>query len=401
MGTLPSSSSSDPRERSWLQLARCSWFSPGRSSSPSLSVPPRRPRDPRRREPGTTSTVGLRRLASHPGPDVDRGHRWPLGSGHDRHDDRRLRIGLPPTTLRRPGPRPPVAPFAARAERPVHRSLGVRPRAPGPDTPFETLEASADRGSPSIDQTYRPCSRVPRGELITTRPTDRRRSRGCVAIQSGLSMFDATSPGTRLIRRWRPARLVASRTPRGRASATPVASGSPDTAPAPEVRKTVTVVFCDLVGSTALSGSARPGDPAHRHPALLHRDGRAGRGPRRNRREVHRRRRHGRLRRSRRARGRCPPRPRRRPGHDQRARRAQRGPHRDPRHPAEHQDRRQHRQGRGRRCLRPAGPGLRRDRQRRRPARAERRPRRDRARRLDLQARPRRGRRWSRSSRSR
>jgi class 3 adenylate cyclase len=46
------------------------------------------------------------------------------------------------------------------------------------------------------------------------------------------------------------------------------ACGAPlPTESVPDVRKTVTVVFCDLVGSTAL-GELRSGGPARRHGAL-------------------------------------------------------------------------------------------------------------------------------------
>ena len=127
---LPLSSSSDP-EGAAMQLARkvfmvLAWSFVRGGGDP---VPPRRPRDPRRRELGATSTVGLRRVASHPRLDVDRCNRRSDGPDGHRHDDRRLRAGVPPAALRCSRPRPAVAPIAPRAERSVHRRPGLRPRA--------------------------------------------------------------------------------------------------------------------------------------------------------------------------------------------------------------------------------------------------------------------------------
>ena len=65
-----------------------------------------------------------------------------------------------------------------------------------------------------------------------------------------------------------------------------------------EVRKTVTVVFCDVTGSTALGERLDPESLRDVHVALLRRDAPADRAPRRNRREVHRGRRDGGVRRS-------------------------------------------------------------------------------------------------------
>ncbi|MBA3366011.1 MAG: zinc-ribbon domain-containing protein [Actinobacteria bacterium] len=82
-------------------------------------------------------------------------------------------------------------------------------------------------------------------------------------------------------------------------------SFAPSPVRAREQRKTVTVLFCDLTGSTALGETLDP----ERLRALLARYFEAMKGdrraPRRQRREVHRRRRDGRLRRADGARGRC------------------------------------------------------------------------------------------------
>ena len=137
-----------------------------------------------------------------------------------------------------------------------------------------------------------------------------------------------------------------------RASATHAALRSP---PTPlETRKTVTVLFCDVVASTELGGRLDPEALRARDVALL-RPGRGhDRAARRHGREVHRRRGDGRLRRPRRTGGRRPARgpcggrtARRDPGARDRARRhSPRGPDRD-------------QQRRGRRRRPPSGPRLR------------------------------------------
>ena len=70
-------------------------------------------------------------------------------------------------------------------------------------------------------------------------------------------------------------------------------------APGPEERKLVTVLFADLVGSTALGGSQDPERTRVDARPLLRRDGGRGRARRRDGREVRRRRGHGRVRRAR------------------------------------------------------------------------------------------------------
>ena len=65
--------------------------------------------------------------------------------------------------------------------------------------------------------------------------------------------------------------------------------------PAREQRKVVTVLFCDLVGSTALGESTTRG-AARAHAPLLRGSSRHPRAARRHRREVRRRRGHGRVR---------------------------------------------------------------------------------------------------------
>ena len=69
-------------------------------------------------------------------------------------------------------------------------------------------------------------------------------------------------------------------------------------AEAREQRKTVTVLFCDVTGSTALGETTRPGGAAGAARPLLRADEGDRRAPRRDGREVHRRRRDGRLRRA-------------------------------------------------------------------------------------------------------
>ena len=76
-------------------------------------------------------------------------------------------------------------------------------------------------------------------------------------------------------------------------------------APPPrEQRKTVTVLFCDVTGSTELGREARSGDVAGAARPLLRAHEGDRRAPRRHGREVHRRRGDGRVRRAGRARGR-------------------------------------------------------------------------------------------------
>ena len=65
-----------------------------------------------------------------------------------------------------------------------------------------------------------------------------------------------------------------------------------------ETRKVVTVVFTDVVGSTALGGTTRSRDAAACDVALLRHDAGDARAARRDRREVHRRRRGGDIRRA-------------------------------------------------------------------------------------------------------
>src|SRR6266705_6016337 len=63
-------------------------------------------------------------------------------------------------------------------------------------------------------------------------------------------------------------------------------------------RKTVTILFCDVTGSTALGEELDPESLPRGHPPLFHRDARGDRTPRRDGREVHRGRRDGGVRRS-------------------------------------------------------------------------------------------------------
>ena len=73
----------------------------------------------------------------------------------------------------------------------------------------------------------------------------------------------------------------------------------------PERRKTVTILFTDLVDSTSLSGSSRSRGDARRDEALLRHGADDHRAARRNPGEVHRRCRNGCLRNAATARGRC------------------------------------------------------------------------------------------------
>ncbi len=134
------------------------------------------------------------------------------------------------------------------------------------------------------------------------------------------------------------------------------------------VRKTVTIVFSDVVGSTALGERLDPEALQDVIGALRRRDAAGGRAARRPGREVHRRRGDGRVRGAGAARGRCAsgraggardargarrPEPRARA----RVRRRARDPHRRP-----------HRRGDHRRARDRPGPDRRRRRERRRPA---------------------------------
>ena len=77
----------------------------------------------------------------------------------------------------------------------------------------------------------------------------------------------------------------------------------------------LTIVFCDLVGSTERSTRARPRRPTQPHPPLSAGLPRRGRAPRRSHRQLHRRRRPGRLRHALGPRGLHPACGRCRPGH--------------------------------------------------------------------------------------
>ena len=127
----------------------------------------------------------------------------------------------------------------------------------------------------------------------------------------------------------------------------------------------MTVLFCDVTGSTAMGERLDPESTRRVMSPLLRGDARGDRAPRRHGREVHRRRGHGGVRRPGRARGRRAARRACGRRHARGARRAQRGARAGLGRPDREPDRRQH--GRGRRRRRRLARSRRR-RQRRRPA---------------------------------
>ena len=163
--------------------------------------------------------------------------------------------------------------------------------------------------------------------------------------------------------------------------------GAPLAVPGPalpqrEVRRTVTIIFCDLKGSTELGESLDTRGAARGQAALLPGDGGRDHPPRRQDREVHRRRDHGRVRSAAAARGRRAARAARRARHARGAEERQRRAEGALRRRARESHRHQHRRGgRGRR---PGGRPAARDRRRRQRRGA---PRAGRAARRDLSGR--------------
>ncbi len=94
----------------------------------------------------------------------------------------------------------------------------------------------------------RPCARS--APVASIRRTPRRSRR--------TSSSPSSTRFARRLRAWRPARVVGARTRTTRASAAHAELRSRRLSPAREQRKVVTVLFCDLVGSTALGESTDP-----------------------------------------------------------------------------------------------------------------------------------------------
>ncbi len=129
---------------------------------------------------------------------------------------------------------------ARRTDR-LPRAEGVRPR-------------RARRGA----RTRRPHRRrSARASSVRSRSTSRRAT-SCRprARASVLDELRASDP--RRLRAWPPARAVGARTPTTRGSAARAGRRSPSAEPSREQRKVVTILFCDLVGSTALGESTDP-----------------------------------------------------------------------------------------------------------------------------------------------